>query len=364
MTKRYKEDFYYRIRKFWPFLKNHKIIDIILDSDKRNEIYIRWNYAETKVSFGEENTDKTFYVIRHSERKGLFSLLNFNIAHLYYAEENGYIPIIDERSFCNFMSEDSMIGKVNVWDMFLEQPAGYKLKDIKNSKNVIFSNALASPGTKRPYFNWRLYRFGRDSKRWNHVFQKYYHFLPQIEEYIEEKRIKIFGERKRILGVSLRRGITRVISLGEVRVNRHPAEKSVKEVIEIVKKSMEIYHMQYVFCSTDADEVIKEMEEVFGEKLLYLDRERSRMFNKEKPIVDIDVVKDRYSNTLSYITEIMLLSKCDMLVAGRNGGSIAADIFNNGNYLANIQTDRRKMFDGGNRKMVVKDNIVYYERAE
>ena len=108
-----------------------------------NEPYTRWKWRERRVSYGKENPDKTFYVIRRASCKvGLFSHVMTNMGLVKYALDRGYIPVIDMQNTKNTYLEPDQVGKVNAWEFYFEQPCGYSLRDIKKSKNVILSNGL------------------------------------------------------------------------------------------------------------------------------------------------------------------------------------------------------------------------------
>ena len=85
----------------------------------------------------EDYNDKKFIVIqRICDSCGLFShfMVNLGCIHKYLID--GYIPIIDLKSFPNVINGFN-ISKSNYWEIFFEQPYGYTLDEvIKNSKNI------------------------------------------------------------------------------------------------------------------------------------------------------------------------------------------------------------------------------------
>ena len=102
-------------------------------------------------SFGSKNKDKIFYVINRSPGGGMFSNLNFIIHHLLIAEKFDFIPIIDMKNFPTIYNEKKKInGSLNAWDYYFEKVGKYNLKDVYNSKNVIFTNKLTN---KNFYFD-------------------------------------------------------------------------------------------------------------------------------------------------------------------------------------------------------------------
>ena len=116
-----------------------------------NDVYTKWKWRERTVSYGNENPDKTFFVIRRATCKvGLFSHVMTNMGLVRYAMENNYIPVIDMQSNLNSYLEESQVGKENAWEFYFEQPCGYTLKDISKSRNVILSDGLITEKNEYP----------------------------------------------------------------------------------------------------------------------------------------------------------------------------------------------------------------------
>ena len=82
------------------------------------------NYLEKKKSFGDSNPEIIFYVIRRRPPGwGYFSNL-FHVAQgLLYAEEKGYIPVVDMENY--WMAELNTLkrinGTYNSWCYFFQQ---------------------------------------------------------------------------------------------------------------------------------------------------------------------------------------------------------------------------------------------------
>ena len=78
------------------------------------------------------NNKKTFYIIGNYIRQdGLFAMYKHIISHVLYAQESGFIPIVDLQHYPNQYFKDGKAFKENTWEYYFEQPAGYSLKDIK-----------------------------------------------------------------------------------------------------------------------------------------------------------------------------------------------------------------------------------------
>lgn len=53
------------------------------------------------------------------------SLYKSVIGHLIYADQNGYIPVIDFKNYKN-MYRDGMFFHKNVWERYWKQPSPFK----------------------------------------------------------------------------------------------------------------------------------------------------------------------------------------------------------------------------------------------
>jgi hypothetical protein len=60
----------------------------------------KYKYRERKTSYGNENSDKIFYIIGFFDYAcGLFGLISHVLKHIVYAEKFEYIPIVDFQNY-------------------------------------------------------------------------------------------------------------------------------------------------------------------------------------------------------------------------------------------------------------------------
>lgn len=121
----------------------------------------RIQYRERKTSYGNKDPHKVFYIIGQNDNTcGLWWIINKVIMHIAYADEKGYIPVVDYLTFQTQYHMPNEIGKVNVWEKFFEQPSNVGLKDISKSKNIILSDQYSAPNKKVSDGKYRfLYRY-------------------------------------------------------------------------------------------------------------------------------------------------------------------------------------------------------------
>lgn len=283
-----------------------------------NEPYTKWKWRERKVSYGNENPEKTFFVIRRASCKvGLFSSVMTNMGLVDYAVKKGYIPVIDMQNASNTYLEPEQVGKMNAWDFYFNQPMGYGLEDIAASKNIILSNGLITK--KNDYPDMRIVDDEKLLLRWREVFGKYFSINDALFEEFRTEKQKLFGEN-RVLGV-LARG-TDYINL---KPKNHPIQPTAIQIAGKAAEVMEQYQCTYIFLATEDQSIFHAVKEQFGDKLLAMETTRYTTSGSQN-INDMCSGReaDRYLKGKEYLLSVWLLSQCNCLVAGNVGGTHGA----------------------------------------
>lgn len=301
------------------YIKKIKLID---------DLYIAVKWRERKVSYGSENADKTFYVIRRANSKvGLFSLVMTTLGHIKYAVDKGYIPIVD-------LSNNSLNKqKQNVWELYFEQPCGYTLEDIAHSKNIVLSkgiidNCISYPGGEIAHNNEELLK-------WKKIAEKYWILDSNIQAEAKQLIWDIFGSKK-VLGV-LMRGTDYV----NARPPKHPVQPTVEQVINKINEVLDKYKCNYIYLVTEDEKIFQQLKELYGEKIVSLNIKRYSTQGNQN-INDVRAENEKSVNLpdKQYLLSILLLAKCNYLVAGNAGGSQGA-------LLLNQNYEYRYIFDLG-----------------
>lgn len=321
-----------------------------------NELFVKG--AEKKVSYGEKNPDKTFYVLRpyyYLQRNeltlnisNLLSHYYRNLQHLAYAVEKGWVPVVDWENYGPFPhGEDYPVnGTKNCWEYYWEQPSSYTLSEVYQSKNVVLSirNTRDNPYTPSAFFHAPLQKQAEDYAKRCPKYDQLIKLNHCTDEYIRRKQKGLFPPNARILGVSVR-GVSYGILATSKDIGDHPVQPDFKKLIESVKIALEEWEMDYVFFACELESAVEMMRESFKEKLIVFDRKR---YQKPPTREDVDNGNDplyvpgqRYQTNLDYLTEIVLLSRCTSLLAAMSGGVRAALIWNNQKY------EKIKIFENG-----------------
>jgi|TARA_B100001093_G_scaffold146285_1_gene139003 hypothetical protein len=317
--------FYSRIIETKKNLRLFKENIYIKPLEKINRIIYSLIYAEQPKfldeeikSFGKLNPNKTFFVIRLTFGGGLYSNLNNALYLIIYARKNNFIPVIDYENYPNYLREKEEInGSKNSWEYFFEQPFNTKLKEVYESRNVILSN-----NRSQFYFNKLDYDYFFDAKFVNAKNQlsemndatKLIPYNKPTQEYIDEKLDYLFGNKSKVIGVSIR-GTEYAI---QKMAKDHYKPFDDQEAIKIIKEKISKYGYEYVYLSTEQQEYYDSFKKEFGEKLIANERRRYL----QKDVIDLefglekkfDRKNDRYLTGLDYIVDTEGLLRCDHII--------------------------------------------------
>ncbi len=295
---------------------------------------------EREVSYGDENPDKTFYVIRpyYFLKKNELSTLPARLMYNYYrnlhfiayAINKGWIPVVDWENYgmLDHQEEYPINGTKNGWEYFWKQPSAYSLEEVYKSKNVVLStrNTLDTsfiPPCKYPKpYQKNAEECAKKCKQYDKLIQ----FNKFTLDYINEKVNNLFPQNARILGVSMRGTDYKTLILPG-----HPEQPEIEDLICYIKKYMWEWDMEYIFIACEAQGIIDAVKKEFGNKVIVLPRKR---YLKEPEVGNnpLYVSGQRYQTNLDYVTEMAMLSKCTSLLASYSGGVRIAVIWNRGKY--------------------------------
>lgn len=289
----------------------------------------KWKWRERKISRGCENKDKTFLVIRRNSKVvGLFSYVLTVVGYLKVAEKNSYIPVVDMQNYLSPYLEKK--GMDNVWEYYFKQPSGYSLRDIQHSRNIILSSGEVP--SEMPDF--QIF-FDRDQlQEWREIYQRYIKLNDQAEAYIENLKEQLWGS-ERVLGVLCRGTDYRVL-----KPKYHPIQPDVKDVIAKAKEGMINNNCKKIYLATEDKVILEQFQREFKDALIFPDI-ALREYKDHQLIstIEVDRNNDRQLKGFEYLTQIVLLSKCNCFIGSGCGGSYAALLMTSGfewQYLWNL----------------------------
>lgn len=278
-----------------------------------------------KRSFGQENPDKTFLIIKlNNPSLGLIAIYNCILGYLRIADINGYIAVVDLKNFKNGYIKDDEIGVINAWDYYFEQPYSYSLDEVYRSKNVIFSSGI-SPREATP----SMINFFLNTKKRSYYFNLIKNKLRIKSD--QQRKIdyeyKSLIEGKRVVGV-VSRGSDLLSCKG------HSIQPDVEALITQTKRMLIKHNCEYVFLATEEENIVETFKKHFVDKLIINDCFRITSFDEYVPLVDISSNRenDKYLKGLEYLTTVVLLSRCDCLIGSLVGATVGALEMNQGQY--------------------------------
>lgn len=265
--------------------------------------------------------DKTAYVIRwmNGSDIGLFGMFRFVICHLKYADENGWIPVIDWKNFDNAYLLSEEVGTDNAWNFYFRDPCGYSLDDLIMFKRIVVSSDETP--NNWPYVN---------SIQTRAIVAKYIFFSNDVRERIgiEQKKIKDkFGENCRILGVKLR-GTDYITT----KPYLHSVQPTIQQVIKIIRDRMKEWgDFDVCFLATEDLSIIQKMIEAFG-NWIYVLKDVDRFLPTEVWHESRDSSRCPRKMGEDYCVEVGLLAKCNSLIASGSQGTTGALLLNQDRY--------------------------------
>ena len=289
-----------------------------------------------KINLDYENN--IFSILRiNCPTCGLFSYFKQYISCIIKNIIMGYIPIIDLVSTNNiFNSFKANSSNINPWEYFFEQPLGYTLQNVlKKSKNIKIFVCSIDQSMPIPHYNG-FFNYYYKIDFWHYIANKY---IPINKIIIKETnfiRQKLFKDNNNILGV-LARGTDFII----LKPKGHPIAPDYKIIIKDIKKMDDKNKYDYIFLTTEDDNIRAKIVKEFGQKIKCLIYKKAIKYNYSKKddnnyLAFNENIKGNLEFMKIYLINIIILSNCLDIIAARTNGSIGAFIFSNGFRYAKV----------------------------
>ncbi|MCM1261983.1 MAG: hypothetical protein NC313_04610 [Butyrivibrio sp.] len=201
----------------------------------------------------------------------------------------------------------------------------YSTRAVYHAKNVILGNA-----DPQGISNAEMDMIIEDDnilKRYCAVYEKYIHISKRIEKKIEKIYVKLFNPQWRVLGCVYRG--TDYRNRKVVNEHRQPS------LLEEIKKAQELMHeweCDHIFLATEDKDAVVKFKSTFGDKLIYVEKERYPSNVVDTQEYKFNREQDAYYKGEEYLTEIVILSRCNCLLSSRVGILMAALPMNNLKY--------------------------------
>lgn len=275
-----------------------------------------WFWMEKKY-YGYKKP--SFYIIRRRCPKvGLFSYFITNLGAIQKAVNSGYTPIIDMQTYPNTYLNKSDVNKLNAWEYFFEQPCSYGMSDIRFHTRIINSGESDNFPYPRPEVILDVQ--SHEFKNWKACADQYIRLSPRAKNHSANVYNQLMPKGKRVLGV-----LCRGTDYTTLHPCGHPVQPTPEMMIDKVKQSLSDHECDYIYLATEDFEICEKFKSAFGDKLIFFADDKIKY---EKAVHASDYLPDSTSaklqKGLAYLTSIVLLTKCNALVAGRTSGTLGA----------------------------------------
>lgn len=312
---------------FYNEIKNILILQYKVPEYKIKSDYIKSKemYEKNIISFGNKNTEKVFGIIRNcGEKNGLFYIYRTVLGYIKELTQLGYLPIVDMQNTPNAYLDPNKIGQTNSWEYFFKQPSGYSLADCYSSAQVVDVSKIPLVADTDFTYEDVLYKLNV-RKFYYQLSNKYIKMQEAISKAIEQKYQQIFNvipKGEKVCGV-----LFRGTDYSKLKPYMHYIQPSIEMLIEVIQRLKIEWGFSYIYIATEEQRAVSELKKYFGDKVLFLDRLRfSETGNKQLADIDFYRENDRYIKGMDYLTEIMLLSRCNFIIAGKAFGTYGAVI--------------------------------------
>lgn len=242
------------------------------------------------------DSGECFYVIKVGSTYGLGACVLDTMKQIAYAKEKGYIPVVDMMTYPNLYLDKDEVGKVNAWEKFFEQPAGYGLEDAMNGKYII-GHVVANSAKSIDLSDLRMKK--------------------DLEDYVKKWIVDNFCEKK-VLGVCFRG-----TDYSNMKPFEHAIQPSLDEMIEEVRTKIIEWGYDKIFLCTEVLEAVERFKEEFGSMVFDYPQERFPA-NTKYLMLEIKNKDNSYERGKDYWTAICALAECDSLIAGSCGAVYVA----------------------------------------
>lgn len=290
---------------------------------KNREIERYW--SEHRCTYGKENVDQTFYIIRRRDTYcGLFSILLTSLVRIDQALKRGYIPIVDMQNDLNIYLKKEEVGHVNAWEYYFKQPCNVTLNDITRSQNVIIGG-----GEVPPMFAYMDTDFllGTDGniEYWRKLVKNYVKLSEEAQKIVDQKYNELFDKNDKVLGIKCR-GTDYL----KGKPMNHPVQPTVEQILLKAEEMYNEYHCNKVFLATEDAKYYDCLKSHFGHKLITNKNEFFEYKGGSAGREQYESGTVPYEEGMEYLVTTMLLAKCDCLCAGRVSGTVGALLFTEG----------------------------------
>jgi hypothetical protein len=228
-----------------------------------------------------------------------------------YALEKGYIPIIDMQSHRNPFTNS--VGEINAWELYFKQPCGIGLNQIEKGAKCIYS--LEYFGPKSPFLSSLFDE--KEKEFWKIIASKFIIFNDFVGSYINKEANNLLKGGK-TLGL-----LFRGTDYTALKPKNHPIQPNVEQFIEQIKISLEKWgDFDLFYLATEEQRIVQRLQILVNSRSYYDNFGSDFLFK-----ASFERENDEFLKGLEYLSSIIILSRCNSIIAGACAGTYAASFF-------------------------------------
>lgn len=281
------------------------------------------------------------------------------IFHFDFCRRKHLIPLLDLEY--EWFFQENRLGEYNFWELVFQQKKS--VRDAVREENVFIDRisggfSYSTKACQNINGTWNNHRIYTTKNNWRNYYRKIHKYTSkcwQVHEHIQKHCDIFFSEhfskKEKILGVMLREDFTaefnkKLTGADKELYERHPLNPDTSEIIELIRKKRQEWGFNKIFLSTMYQESVQKFQDEFGDSVVIMDRIRRTLDisadnMRRKADMSIEENYQLFMNnreyfkqeTLAYIYEVILLSRCSYYIAPHCSGSAAVLAFNGGRFL-------------------------------
>jgi len=269
---------------------------------------------------GDKNPGKLVYIAQTMGCDGFFAELRFILAELFFADEFGFIPVVQMPKNSFYAEKNEINGTTNPFEYYFEPVSEISVEDAYKSSAVVEHNWY-----QRNYMHQVLDMNSGYLPSEEYMVEaaklvkKYIHLNCIVKMQVKESIDSVLGNCKTI-GVHVRGADFKR------HYKNHPNIVTIQEYIDATEEAMREQSFERIFLATDDMEALEQFKERFGDKVVfYEDVIRTK---DDETVMKSEVERDNhhYKLGLEVIRDVYTLSACDGIIAGLSNVSIFARI--------------------------------------
>lgn len=287
--------------------------------------FARRDILQKKISFGDENKDKTIYIVKPDYQdgvEGLLSLLYKQILYIDFAKRKGYVPFVDWKNYKTQYYD----GENNAWEFFFKQPSEITEAEVYKSQKVYLSGWTFKTINPDNLFESNIFHSKAIRDLSGKMLRENLEFSEDVLRLVDQEAESLQIEK--CIGVYIR---------GTDYVKLKPSGEYVQPSVDQMKCKIHEFENKYnapIFLVTEDGDIFDNLKKEFGDIIRIVSFDTFiRNYEGKDVLSKSDVLeKDKKLRGQKYLAKMILLAKCKYFVGSMTQGSKFSYILNNGNY--------------------------------